>query len=139
MKISTLSIAAAMSLAAFGTSQASAALSAGQWTVEVTTVTTNAHFNTIGVCMKADGSWTSTQQRSGGGRWLVSGNTLMLHGNYEGGLNDAAVLTTISDTAMSGPLMQWVLNTTDTTNTATENVYGHSLWRFKSARCDATL
>ena len=143
MNTSLLSIAAAFTLTALGASAASAepvAPTPGQWTLETTTVTTNAHFNTIGVCLKADGSWTSTAQRRGSGRWLVSGtNTVLWRGNYEGGLNDAAVLTAISGTAMAGPLMQWVLGTTDTTNTATENVYARSVWRFKSAICDRSL
>lgn len=140
MNICTLLIAAAVSVAAFGSSQASAATpTPGQWTLETTTVTTNAHFNTIGICLKLDGSWLSTTQRRGGGRWLVSGNAVLWRGNYEGSLNDAAVLSAGSATMMSGPLMQWVSGTTDKTNIAIENVYANSVWRFKSAKCDAAL
>jgi len=139
MKISFMSIAAALSAAAFGSSLASAAPSAGQWTVEVTTGPRNIHFNTVGICIAADGTWSSTTQRRGSGRWLVSGGGVLWRGNYEGGLNDAAVLSAPSATHMSGPLMQWVAGTTDRTNTAIDNVYGTSVWQFQSATCDTIL
>jgi hypothetical protein len=137
MNLSKLLIAAAVSVAA---SPAAAAPTPGQWTIDVSTMATGAHFNTIGICIKADGTWSSTAQRRGSGRWLMSGSsTVLWRGNYDTGLNDAAVLTAISPTAMSGPLMQWVAGTADQTNTAMENIFGHSVWRFKSAVCDRSL
>jgi len=139
MNISSLSIAAALAAAAFGSSMAAAAPSAGQWTVEVTTGPRNIHFNTVGICIADDGTWSSTTQRRGSGRWLVSGGSVLWRGNYEVGLNDAAVLNAPSSTQMSGPLTQWVAGTTDKTNTVMENVYGNSVWRFQSAKCDPIL
>ena len=112
MKTRMFLIAAEASAAAFGSS-ASATPTAGQWTIDVTTVTTNAHFNTIGICLKADGTWSCTAQRRGSGRWLASGNSVLWRGNYDTGLNDAAVLTANSATMMSGALMQWVAGTAD--------------------------
>ena len=140
MKVSSLSIAAAIAVTAFGSSVAMAATpSTGQWSVEVTTGPTNAHFNTVGICLKGDGSWTATSDRAGSGRWLVTRGNVLWRGNYNGGLNDAAVLTASSSTAMSGPLMQWIAGTTDKTNTAIENVYATSTWTFKSATCNRAL
>jgi hypothetical protein len=145
MTKSMLSIAALLAIAASVSSAASAATPAlagptpGQWTVEVTTVATRSHFNTAGICIKADHTWSATSDRSGSGRWLASGGTVMWRGNYSGGLNDAAVLSAPSATAMSGPLMQWVAGSTDTTNTAIENVFANSSWRFVSATCDKPL
>ena len=137
-----LSILAALFLAsgapAVAQSTATAPM-AGQWTVDVTTVATHAHFNTVGICLKSDGTWYSTVQRRGSGRWLVNGANLMWRGNYETGLNDAAVLNISSPRAMSGPLMQWVAGSTDKTNVVTENVFGVSAWRLTSASCDAPL
>lgn len=111
----------------------------GQWTVDVTTATTRAHFNTIGVCVNADGTWYNTVQTSGStpgsGKWLLTGNSVLWHGNMNGGLNDAAVLTVANSKSMSGFLMQWVKDTSDTTNVAIENVYGNSTWTFASDTC----
>ena len=136
MKASSLSIAAALAVTAFGSSIASADPTPGQWVAVVTTVTTKAPFNTVGICIKADHSWYATSDRTGSGRWLMNGTKLLWRGDYSGGLHDAAVLDAPLTTAMSGPLMQWVTGTTDTTNTATENVFGASTWRFTSATCD---
>ncbi len=139
MKVSSLSITVAVLVAAFGTSAALADPTPGQWTVLVTTVTTKAKFNVVGICIKADGSWTATSDRRGSGRWLMSGNTLLWRGNYDGGLNDAAVLNASSARSMSGPLMQWTATSTDKTNTAIENVFTNSAWRFINATCDKQL
>ena len=111
----------------------------GQWTVDVTTVTTKAHFNTIGVCVNADGTWYNTVQASGStpgsGKWLLSGTTVLWRGNMDTGLNDAAVLTVANAKSMSGFLLQWVKDTSDTTNVAIDNVYGTSTWTFASDTC----
>ena len=139
MKTPYISLVAALVATAFGSSIASADPTAGQWTAVVTTVTTKAPFNTVGICIKADHTWYATSDRTGSGRWLMNGNKLLWRGDYAGGLHDAAVLDAPLTTAMSGPLMQWVTGTTDTTNTATENVFGASTWRFQNAKCEKAL
>ncbi len=111
----------------------------GQWTVDVATVATKAHFNTIGVCVNADGTWYNTVQTSGStpgsGKWLLTGNNVLWRGNMDTGLNDAAVLTVSNAKSMNGFLQQWVKDTSDTTNVAIENVYGTSTWTFASDTC----
>ncbi len=115
----------------------------GQWSVEVTAVATRAHFNTIRVCLNADHSWYNTVQPSGSqpgsGKWLVNGSSLLWRGNMGRNLDDAAVLTVTGPSSMSGPLMQWVKDTPDTTNVAIDNVFATSVWTYVSATCDAAL
>ncbi|ESQ90482.1 hypothetical protein [Asticcacaulis benevestitus] len=115
----------------------------GQWSVVVTTVTTGAPFNTIRVCLTADHTWYNTVQRSGSqpgsGKWLTSGASLLWRGNMGQNLDDAAVLHVDSASSMSGPLMQWVKDTTDTTNTAIDNVFANSAWTHVSDTCDDVL
>ncbi len=134
---------AALLAALAGASSAEAAapprplIKAGQWSIDVKTVATDAHFNTFRVCMQSTGTWYSTIQVKGGGRWLQSANNVLWRGNMAGVLSDAATLTASSSTSMTGYLMQWTADTTDTTNTAIENVYATTTWTFVSDRCDA--
>ncbi len=115
----------------------------GQWSVVVTSVAPKAPFNTIRVCLTADHTWYNTVQPSGSepgsGKWLMSGSSLLWRGNMGQNLDDAAVLHVASASSMSGPLMQWVKDTTDTTNTAIDNVFATSVWTYVSATCDAAL
>jgi hypothetical protein len=104
----------------------------GQWSIDTTVVGFGRHWNTVEVCLKSDGTWYSTEQRKGSGRWIVTGNRVLLHGNFEV-LVDSADLTLAGPGKMSGFLQQWVPHSLAANDQ--ENLFTSSNWTWLSGTC----
>ncbi len=135
----SFSTLALIGLCALGT--ATAALSAGisrspvspgQWSIDTTVIASGKHWNTHEICVKDDDTWYSTEQRKGGGRYIVTGNRVLLHSNFEI-LAVSADLAITSPTKMTGNLQQWLPKSLAANDM--ENLFTTSSWTWKSSTC----
>ena len=126
--LATLTLATPASSADFS----KAPINAGQWSVDTTVIPSGRHWNTLQVCLKADGTWYSTEQRKGSGRWIIEGTRVLLHGNFEV-LMDSADLTLAGPAKMTGNLQQWVPNSLASDDMS--NLFTTSTWTWLSATC----
>ena len=109
-KIFVTAVAAMLAVACAAPALADAP-TAGQWSVDSSLISNGVHWNTLGICLKSDGTWYTTQQKKGSGVWYQSGRNVYWHGNIET-LDISATLTMTNANDMSGTLQQWVPGST---------------------------
>lgn len=124
---------AALAFAIAATTGAAPALAqtTGQWSIDTSVVGGRA-WNKLQVCLKADHTWYSVEQRKGSGRWLTAGNRVLFHGALDL-LSVSADVAVTSPTTMTGNVQQWVNNSLTADNQS--NLFATSTWTFVSATC----
>ncbi|MDP2902099.1 MAG: hypothetical protein Q8N96_03200, partial [Methylovulum sp.] len=89
-------------------------------------------YSTIGICVKADGTWylSTPVESTGSGHWSMNGNDIHLHGNLhlDLGLNESVELTKINQKLLTGYWQEWV-------DDGSFNLYTTTKWAFASTTC----
>jgi len=111
---------------------ASAAFPEGQWKVDNYKDNTGAHYSTVGICIKPDGTWylSTPIESTGSGHWFIKGNDIHLHGNLhpDSELNESVELTKVNQKLLTGYWQEWV-------DDGSFNEYFTTKWTFSSKTC----
>jgi hypothetical protein len=111
---------------------AEAAFPEGQWAVDTYKDSNGTLYSTVGICIKAGGTWylTTPVESTGSGHWYIKGNDVHLHGNLHANaeLNESIELTKVNSKLLTGFWQEWL-------DDGSFNLYNTTKWTFTSATC----